>query len=156
MNKSTISPNALTALSILGMSLVVGLYDLAGHGGENVTEHSPQWLRDLEFPIFGVATPLILLGMGFVVAYAIRGSRPAYLALVAFGIFYIIMNIEPTYTRWHMHGIEHAFICLVNMAGGLLIAMFAYRAYREPVQQEPEPVRGENAAASVAEDGRLV
>jgi hypothetical protein len=149
-----ISPNAVTALSLLGMSLVVGLYDLAGHGGQNVTEHSPQWLRNLEFPIFGVATPLILLGMGFVVAFAIRGSRPAYLGLAAFGVFYIVMNIEPTVTRWHGHGIEHAFICVVNILAGLLIATFAYRAYREPPRPEAEPVE-RAVTASLAEDGRI-
>lgn len=158
MNKnSSISWNATVALSLLGANLVVGLYDLASHGGKNVTEHSPQWLRDLEFPIFGVATPLILLGMGFIVAYAIRGNRRAYLGVAALGILLIVMNIEPTVTRMEMHGIEHAFVCLVNAAGGLLTALYAFRAYREPSQDTTPPAPAQpstNGDPGVVHTGR--
>lgn len=144
MNKNgNISWNATVALSVLGANLVVGLYDLASHGGENVSDHSPQWLKDLEFPIFGVATPLILLGMGFIVAHAIRGNHRAYLGVGALGVLLIVMNVEPTITRMQMHGIEHAFVCLVNAAGGLLTAIYAYRAYRESRHNKPQSALAE-------------
>ncbi|MQA26010.1 MAG: hypothetical protein GEU94_11160 [Micromonosporaceae bacterium] len=132
-NGST-SWNVTRALSLLSVTLIIGLYDLITHGGKNVDEHSPQWLKDLEMPIFHYAVPVIILVLGFVVAHSLRGSRRAHLGIGVFGIFMIVMNLEPTITRWQAYGVQHTFMCWVIAAGGLLTAYYAYKAYQESGQ----------------------